>query len=137
MFEGTSGLGCNLNKCHLTLIRCDEGQIQLALNSFPCQRAHFPVKYLGIPLLVSKLPKIALQPLADRVADRLPAWKGNLMNRSDRLALIKSMLSAIPVHTTIVLWLPPWLCRALEKIMKAFVWCSTDEVRGGMFGGLE
>jgi hypothetical protein len=37
MFEGTSGLGCNLNKCHLTLIRCDEGQIQLALNSFPCQ----------------------------------------------------------------------------------------------------
>jgi hypothetical protein len=37
MFEGASGLGCNLAKCQLTSIQCDEGQFQLALNSFPYQ----------------------------------------------------------------------------------------------------
>jgi hypothetical protein len=72
MFEGASSLGCNLAKCQLTLIRCDEGQIQLTLSSFHCQQAEFPVKYLGIPLSVSKLPKSMLQPLADRVIDMLP-----------------------------------------------------------------
>jgi hypothetical protein len=59
------------------------------------------------------------------------------MNRSGRLALVKSTLSAIPVHTTIVLRLSPWLHRALEKIMKAFLWCSMDAVQGGILGGLE
>jgi hypothetical protein len=64
MFKGASGLGCNLHKCQLTPIWCDESQIQLALGSFPCQLAEFPVKHLGIPLSVHKLPKTALQPLA-------------------------------------------------------------------------
>jgi hypothetical protein len=33
----------------------------------------------------------------------MPVWKGNLMNWGGRLALIKSTLSTILVHTTIVL----------------------------------
>jgi hypothetical protein len=80
MYEGASGVGCNLAKCQLTPIHCNEEQTKLALGSFSCQRADFLVKYLGIPLLVSKLPKLALQPLTDRVADGLPIWKENLMN---------------------------------------------------------
>jgi hypothetical protein len=91
----------------------DEEQTRLALNSFPCQQSDFLLKYLGIPLSVTNLPKSALQLLADKVADRLPVWKGN---RCGRLALIKSILSAIPVHTSIVMRLPPWLLRAWKKL---------------------
>jgi hypothetical protein len=36
----------------------------------------FPIKYLGLPLLVSKPPKSALLTLVDQMADRLPTWKG-------------------------------------------------------------
>lgn len=98
---------------------------------FPCAISHFPVRYLGIPLSVSRLPKSALQPLVDRVADRLPTWKGQLMNRSGRLALIKSTLTAIPVHIAITIKLQPWVFKALEKIMKAFLWSGTEVVNGG------
>jgi hypothetical protein len=70
---------------------------------------------------VWKLPKSALQPIIDNVADKLPPWKGQLMNRSDRLVLTKTTLTIMVVYISICMDLPPWMHRALEKIMKAFL----------------
>lgn len=103
----------------------------LATQRLPCTIAEFPVTYLGIPLSVAKLPKTTLQPLVDRVADRLPTWKGKLMNKSGRLALIKSTLTAISVHIVICIRLPAWVIKALEKIMKAFLWTGTEVLNAG------
>lgn len=131
VFEGASGLGCNMQKCQLAPIRCDDSMVVLATSILPCTVTDFPIRYLGVPLSVKKLPKTSLQPLIDKVADRLPTWKGRLMNRSGRLALIKSTLSAIPIHIAINLKLDPWAIKALEKIMKAFLWSGTEVVSSG------
>jgi hypothetical protein len=72
LFEGASGLGCNIAKCQMVPIRCDEAQVELATSMFPCQLMEFPLKYLGIPLSVHKLPKAALQPLVECAVDKLP-----------------------------------------------------------------
>jgi hypothetical protein len=76
LFKAASGLGYNLAKCQMAAIRCDEAQIQLAPEHFPCQMVDFLVKYLGMPLSPSKLPKLAWWPLMDQAADRLLVWKG-------------------------------------------------------------
>jgi hypothetical protein len=94
-----------------------EEQMATASNFFPCQLIEFPVKYLGIPLSVTKLPRCALQPLLDRVADKLPTWKGRLMHRSGQLTLIKTIMMAVPVYTSISVGLPPWFLKTLHKIM--------------------
>jgi hypothetical protein len=130
VFEGASGLRCNLSKCQIALIRCEEFQVNLATNFFSCVMVEFPVRYLGIPLSTSKLPKSTWQYPIDSVADNLPAWKGSLMHRSGRLTLIKSTLSAMPVHTAICLELPAWVRKALIKIMRGFLWSSTEVVHG-------
>jgi hypothetical protein len=57
IFEGALGLACNMSKCHLALIRCDESHLNLAMNYFPCAVVEFLVCYLGIPLSVTKLPR--------------------------------------------------------------------------------
>jgi hypothetical protein len=44
LFHGASGLGCNLQKCQMVPIRCDDQLIQLATSVFPCQVFEFPVK---------------------------------------------------------------------------------------------
>lgn len=131
IFEGASGLACNFQKCQIMPIRCSDEDIVRVTQLWPGMITEFPVKYLGIPLAVSALPKHALQPLVDRVADRLPTWKGQLMNRSGRLALIKSTLTAIPAHILICIKLPLWVFKALEKILKAFLWSGTEVVNGG------
>jgi hypothetical protein len=55
------------------------------------------------------------------VVDRLTVRKGNLMHRSGRLTLIKSTLSAVPVHMAISLELPAWVRKALIRIMRGFL----------------
>jgi hypothetical protein len=89
------------------------GTDQLAVIVFPCQKVDFPNKYLGLPLSTSKLPKSAFQPLANRVANKLLAWKGRILHHSGRLTLIKTMLCAIPVYTSISISLLGWLLKAI------------------------
>jgi hypothetical protein len=71
-----------------------------------------------------------LQPLVNKVVDYLPFWKDQLMNHSGHLALIKSTLSASMTHLAISLNLPPWVLKALENIMKGFLWSGIDFVLG-------
>jgi hypothetical protein len=130
VFEGASRLRCNLSKCQIAPIRCEESQVNLATSFSPCAVVEFPIRYLGIPLSITSLPKSAWQYLIDKVADRLSVWKGNLMHRSGRLTLIKSTLSAVPVHKTISLELPAWVRKGLIKIMRGFLWTGTESVQG-------
>jgi hypothetical protein len=53
------------------------------------------------------------------------------MKKSGRLALIKSILSAISIRTCLILDMPPWFIKALNKILKAFLWTGTDVMWGG------
>jgi hypothetical protein len=52
------------------------------------------------------------------------------MNRSGRLALIKSTLSVIPIYVSIGMGLPAWLHSVLTKLMKIFLWSGSGEVQG-------
>jgi hypothetical protein len=70
LFKSSSGLCCNVGKCQIVLLRCDEAQIQLAHEQFPCPIKECPIQYLGMPMSTGKLPKSTLQPLADRMVDR-------------------------------------------------------------------
>jgi hypothetical protein len=73
LFEGASGHQCNLSKCQIVPIRCDEAQVNLTTSFFPCAVVEFPVRYLGIPFSITKLPKTAWQYLIDNVVDKLPS----------------------------------------------------------------
>jgi hypothetical protein len=106
IFVGASGLRTNVSKCQLIPICCSPDQIVLVQHLFPCQLAHFPCKYLGIPLSIFKLTKAELQPLVNSVADHLPMWKARLMSRAGRTTLVKSTLSAVLVHTAIGISVP-------------------------------
>jgi hypothetical protein len=131
IFRGASGLAYNLSKCQFAPIGSDKTHLRLATSSFPCQVVEFPVWYLGIPLSVHQLWKVALEPLVDKVVDRHPVQRGSMVNKSGWLTLIKSTLSAIPIHTCLVLELPPWFTKEMNRIFKAFLWSGTDVVQGG------
>jgi hypothetical protein len=82
-------------------IPCNDDQVALTQQLFPCSVTDFLIKYLGITLSIGKLPKAAFQPIIDKMADKLPVWRGRSMHRSGRLTLIKTTLAAIPVYLAI------------------------------------
>jgi hypothetical protein len=130
VFQGASRLTWNLSKCQIAPIKCEANHLELAALYFPCSVIDFPLRYLGIPLSISSLPKVVWQRLIDSMADKLLAWKGRLMHKSGRLALIKFTLATMPVHTDIGLELRAWVRKAMVKIMCSFLWTSTDSVQG-------
>jgi hypothetical protein len=72
-----------------------------------------------------------LQPLVHGVASRLPAWKAWLMNKTGRLALVRSVLSAIPVHQLLAFAHPKKTLKQLKKIQRGFLWAGRAVANGG------
>jgi hypothetical protein len=84
LFAGSSGLQTNVDKCVLTPIRCSQAQIDEALMTFPCKVQAFPTTYLGASLSLSRLPRAEEQRFVDKVASRIPTWKGILLTTISR-----------------------------------------------------
>jgi hypothetical protein len=107
VFGHASGLFTNMDKSVATPIQCSTEQVQLFISRFGYQIAHFPCRYLGVPLSVLKLSRSEELPLINSVANRIPAWKGNLLNLAGRATLAAVTLSTIPTHTAIAVCLSP------------------------------
>jgi hypothetical protein len=87
IFGEATGLVTNINKCSITPIQCNDQQIDMSQEIFPCNVQKFPYRYLGLPLSVKKFPKIAFQELIDKVADKLLGWKSALITNAGRLTV--------------------------------------------------
>ena len=70
LFRHVSGLHTNFAKCSVSPIACSEEVALTAATVMECQLEPFPVKYLGIPLGIRRLPSEAFQPLVDRWSDQ-------------------------------------------------------------------
>lgn len=91
----------------------------------------FPCTYLGLPLHIRALRRIDVQPLIDKVAARLPTWKGRLMNKSERVVLLNKLLSSIPVYFLSVIPLKRWAIKKIDKVRRNFLWKGEIEANGG------
>ena len=131
IFGLASGLFSNLDKSVATLLNCTHTQIQLLHNILPCRVEDLPCRYLGVPLSVRRLTRSQEQPIIDKVAARIPGWKGHMLNVVGRTTLVKATLWAIPVHTSIDICLSPWAINVINKLRRAFIWAGTDVVAGG------
>jgi hypothetical protein len=52
------------------------------------------------------------------------------MNKGGRLALIKAVLTAIPLHQLLVLNPPKKIFRILQKILRVILWVGRSDVNG-------
>ena len=130
-FGGATGLRTNVDKCIAMPIRCQQLHIDEVTDVFPCQVMHFPCPYLGLPLSYKRPSRAALQPVLDKIINRCPTWKANLMAKQGRLILIKTVKVSIPVHHSIALELPDWFLKAYEQRLRAFFWQGSEKVHGG------
>jgi hypothetical protein len=94
IFREASGLITNLDKIEYYPIRCDDPDLERLLVDH--QMAQFPCLYLGLPLHFKKLPKHMVLPLVQKIGNRLPGWKRNMLTYRGRELLVKTILSSMP-----------------------------------------
>jgi hypothetical protein len=71
------------------------------------------------------------QKLIDKVAGKLPKWRGKLLNKTGRLTLINSALSTVVLYQMTVFPLSKWAIKNIDKIRRDFPWHGSEEARGG------
>lgn len=118
LFGHAFGLRVNFAKSSAALLHCDIEEATPIIELLGCPIVELPLKYLGIPLTIRRPTTAQLQPLVDRIPRQLPAWKAGLMNKAGRLAFVKSVLRAIPIHQLLVYAPPKKILKLIERIQK-------------------
>lgn len=105
--------------------------VEDVMHHFPCQVKEFPCTYLGLPLHFKQIRRVDIQPLIDKLGNRLPAWRGSFLTRAGRLHLMTTVLSAMPTYFFMVFALKKWVIKKIDKIGRGFLLKGSDDARGG------
>jgi hypothetical protein len=112
-------------------IKCVGLNLDDILVGFPTSRTKFSIKYLGIPLIVERLKKVDFKYLLDKVSSKLSCWQGRNFTLVGRLTLVKSVLSAQPIHTLTTINVPKAILEEIDKFRKRFLWAGNENFTSG------
>ena len=131
LFGAASGLKINIEKCVAYPVACEGIDLAHVLNDFGGAQGVFPCRYLGLPLGCRKTRKVEVQPLFDRAMGRLKGWKGKMMNRKGRLALMNSVITSTANYFLTVFPAEKWMIKKFDKMRRNFLWAPDEEAKGG------
>jgi hypothetical protein len=83
-------------------------------------------KYLGMPLIHSRVSKSTYSDLIDKVQSRLAGWKSNSLSMAGRLTLLQAVNASIPIYAMQTAKLPISTCDSLDKLNRDFLWGDSD-----------
>ncbi|XP_028066585.1 uncharacterized protein LOC114269469 [Camellia sinensis] len=84
-------------------------------------------KYLGTPLLHTRVSKTHLQDILDRMAKKLSGWKAKNLSLADRATLVKAVTSSMPNHLMQTMEIPRRVCDQIDKLNRNFLWDNTED----------
>ncbi|XP_073357925.1 uncharacterized protein [Aegilops tauschii subsp. strangulata] len=131
VFGDASGMRTNFAKCAALPIRCSVEQQVQAMQILDCRVAQFPTTYLGIPLAIRKPTAAALLPLIDKLSRKLSTWRGSMVSRGERLAFVRHVLSAMPMHILMAFALNKNILAQVNRIIHGFCWAGRKDAHGG------
>ncbi|GJS20963.1 RNA-directed DNA polymerase, eukaryota, reverse transcriptase zinc-binding domain protein [Tanacetum coccineum] len=100
------------------------------LHILPFEEGRLPVKYLGVPLVSSRLVFRDCKELIDRIRSRITDWKNKSLSAAGRLQLVRSVLGSMHVYWASVFILPNQIILDIEQLMRGFLWCHGDMCNG-------
>lgn len=129
-FKSCSGLVPSIPKSTVFFCNVKNYVKREILNILPFKEGVLPVKYLGVPLISTRLLHKDCKVLVERVKNRLNDWKNKSLSFVGRLQLIISVLSSMQVYWASVFILPKSITKEIEKAMSGFLWCQGEMERG-------
>ncbi|XP_022040145.1 uncharacterized protein LOC110942657 [Helianthus annuus] len=101
------------------------------LNLMPFKEGSLPVKYLGVPLISTRLLQKDCLLLLEKLENRIMHWRNKLLSFAGRLQLINSVLSSMHIYWSSVFILPNRVIQKLEALMRNFLWSHDSAFQKG------
>ena len=121
-FEWLSGLKINFRKSDVYGFGMCREEMETQANMLNCKLGAWPMKYLGIPISVSKLGSASFLGLQQKMAKRLDPWKGKHLSSGGKLVLTNSCLSSLPIYTMGFYLLPKGVHQGMDSVRWRFFW---------------
>lgn len=80
---------------------------------------------------LKNLTKDQLHPIVDRVADQFLGCKADLMTRASRKVQVQYVLIGMLIYLAMAINMPLWAIKAIDKIIKGFLWRGTRKSEEG------
>ncbi|KAL0349665.1 UNVERIFIED_CONTAM: hypothetical protein Sradi_4115700 [Sesamum radiatum] len=122
LFAILSGLHVNPAKSRLILSKTARQDSTRFLATLNFQEGQLPVKYLGLPLISSRLSLANCRPLLDKIDGRIQGWGGILYSFAAWVQLIKSVLMALNTYWEMAFILPKGIIKEIKKGLRNFLW---------------
>lgn len=125
LFSRVSGLLPNPNKSEIFFCNVPVRSICKILNNSGFSWGELPVKYLGLPLITTKLSLSDCQPLIARICDRILNWTSRKLSQGGRLQLLKATLYGILGFWLSHLFLQKGMLHSIQSIFAKFLWAGS------------
>nr|GEV14988.1 ribonuclease H-like domain-containing protein [Tanacetum cinerariifolium] len=103
------------------------------LHILPFDKGRLPVKYLGVPLVSSRLDYRDCKELIEKVLNHVRDWKNKSLSAAGRLQLVQSVISSMHVYWASVFVLPTRILFDIKQLMRGFLWCQGDLKRESLW----
>ncbi|XP_026396165.1 uncharacterized protein LOC113290792 [Papaver somniferum] len=121
-FNNYTGLKINNQKTPLYCSAIDEPIKKQIVQILECSVGELSVRYLGVPLLSTKLSYKDCLPLLERVDARIYSWKSIFLDYPGRALLIKAVLSGMLFFWFSCFVLPKRVIKELNTKFRRFLW---------------
>ncbi|GAV81858.1 hypothetical protein CFOL_v3_25311, partial [Cephalotus follicularis] len=86
-------------------------------------------RYLGVPMVATKLGRKDCQPLMEIIHRRVKAWTCNYLSFGGRLELLLSTMFSIQVFLCRTFILPVSMVKKCESILRSFLWFGVGDAK--------
>nr|GEX00614.1 reverse transcriptase domain, reverse transcriptase zinc-binding domain protein [Tanacetum cinerariifolium] len=93
-------------------------------------QGELPVKYLGVPLISSRLLNRDCKILVEKAKNHVEDWKNKSLSFAGRLQLCKLVISSMHVYWASVLVIPKGILQDIQQLIRGFMWCNGEYKRG-------
>ena len=124
LFEQLSGLKINFHKSELYCFGKARDDQEEYRRIFGCELGSLPFRYLGIPIHHRKLLNKEWKIVEDRFEKKLAAWVAKMLSYGDRLVLINSVLTSLPMFLLSFFEIPKGVRKRLDFYRSRFFWQS-------------
>ncbi|GKC34955.1 hypothetical protein Tco_1047339 [Tanacetum coccineum] len=129
-FKAASGLVPSIPKSTAFFCNVANNTKMAILHIMPFSEGKLPVKYLGVPLISSRLLNRDCKVLIESAKNRIGDWKNKSLSFAGRLQLCKSIISSMQVYWASVLSIPKGIIYDIQSLIRDFIWCNGEYKHG-------
>nr|GEV88810.1 hypothetical protein [Tanacetum cinerariifolium] len=125
-FKQVSGIVPSIPKSTAFLCNVSNAIKASILNSMPFAEGALSVRYLGVPLISSRLLCSDYKILVEKLESWVNDWRNKFLSLAGRLQLIRFVLSSMHIYWASIFILLFCIVHDLEQLMHGFLWCQGE-----------